>query len=437
MTEPASVPPSIRPGNKLTGPEIALVAGGLALLLVLLYEIRDFLNPILLGFAGLIMLWPLRGQRTVRYLLLSGGFLLLFWLFNRLSGVLLPFVIAYLLAYLFNPVVNLLDRRFRIPRWIPSLLVTLLIVGAGVLIGLVVIPNLVGQLETLANRVFEGLGNLQTWLVTSPVLDRLQEAGLIDKQELVTQVMELVRQQTSLLAGSIPQATQTVVRSLGSLLAAITVLTLMPILLFYTLTDYYYLQERLILLFPTVRGRREYLWKAGNIMGAYLRGQLTVSAIVALIVSTALLILHIPFALLIGLLAGLLNMIPNVGIIATYAIGVILMLLFGEPWQALVVVTVLAGESFLEQSVLSPYILGQTVGLHPVVIMLSLFVFGYLMGIGGLFIAVPLAALIATGYRAYREELTLELSTRSSSPTTAPEAALDQPAAAPQPPPAA
>ena len=105
-------------------------------------------------------------------------------------------------------------------------------------------------------------------------------------------------------------------------------------------------------------------------------------------------------------------MIPNVGAIITNIIGVTIAILFGDPWlaKAAIVFLVLLGESLLESSVLSPQILSHQVGLHPVLIVLSLFVFGSFMGLFGLFIAVPVTALIVTAAQAWRQELQFELS---------------------------
>jgi len=403
--------PAVSRKNRLAGAEVALLTGGIALFLVLLYVMRDLLNPPLIALAALIMLGPLRKHTAVRSLLLSGAFLLVLWLLTKLSPVLFPFVLAYLLAYLFNPVVATLHTRFRVPRWASALVATILVVGLVVLILLQLIPSLVSQLAILAERILGSVSNLQTWLLESPALTQFEAVGLIDKQEFISRLTGFIQEQAGNLAGSIPNTVQTVIRSLSSLIGILSILAFIPVLLFYTLKDYLVLKENLINLFPTLGGRREYLVKAGSVVGNYVRGQLIISAIAATLVSVTLVLFGIPFALLIGLLAGLLNMIPNLGILITYSIGLLITLIFGDPWllQSIIVFLVLLGESFLEQSVLTPNILGQQVGLHPVLILLSLFVFGYLMGLFGLLIAVPSTALLVTAYQAFRDELTLEL----------------------------
>jgi len=237
------------------------------------------------------------------------------------------------------------------------------------------------------------------------VLDNLEAAGLINKEEAINQLTVFIQQQ----AGQLPEAIRQVLQSLGSLLGLITTLALVPVILFYTLKDYPYLKRSLIELFPTREGRRDYLIDAGSIVGNYLRGQLIISAIAAVNVSFWLLIGGVPFWLLIGLLAGLLNFVPNLGAIITMVIGVFVAFAFGGWVKAFIVLVVLLGQSLLEQSVLTPNIMSHQVGLHPVLILLSLLAFGSFLGIFGLLIAVPVTAILVTAYKAFREELTLEL----------------------------
>ena len=407
--------------GRLAAFDTVLIAGGLVLFLVLLYVMQvaegagRFLSPPLVAAAGVILLWPLRHHRAVRALLLSGGFLLIVWLFDNLSGVLVPFAVVYLLAYLFDPVVSYLRRRWRVARWISTLVVTLLVVGLVALFVLLLVPNIIGQVETLGTRLLGSVNELRTWIATTPLLDRLEQSGLVEnlnREQLEREVTTAIRGRLLELTGSLPRATETVFQSLGSIFGLVTTLTITPVLLFYTLKDYPAIERSLIGLFPTFGGRRDYLIQAGGIVGSYLRGQLAISAIAATNVSVALVLFDVPFALLIGLLGGLLNMIPTLGVIITNIIGILIALIFGDPplVTVVIVVGVLLGQSLLEQSVLTPKILSHQVGLHPVLILLSLFVFGYFMGIFGLFIAVPATALIMTVYKSNQDEMTLDLS---------------------------
>jgi predicted PurR-regulated permease PerM len=420
---PADRPPSTdRPGDedspsaasffqRLTAFETVLIAGGFVLFLVLLYEMEvppqpgSFLNPPLVAIAGAVLLWPLRHHQAVRALLLSGGVLLLLWGMDKVSGVLIPFVAVYLLAYLLNPAVEQLDTQYDVPRWVSSLAITGLVIGAFTLVLVIIVPSITAQLETLSNRVLSTIDSLRTWLASSAILDTFESSGLVQKQELLDQLQRGVRNQ----ARQLPDTMQQLLSSLGSVLGAVTLMALVPVLLFYTLKDYCQIRDALISLFPTAAGRRDYLVDAGSIVGRYLRGQLIISLIATFNVSLLFFLFDVPFWLLLGLITGFLNFVPNLGAIVSMALGCVVAFIFGSWFKVLVVVLVLLGQALLEQSVLTPNIMSYQVGLHPVLVVLSLLIFGTFMGIFGLLIAVPATAILVTTYHACREELTLEL----------------------------
>jgi len=376
----------------------------LALFLALLYTLQAVLHPLLIAIAAVILLWPLRTQRAVRALMFSGGFLLLFWLLSQLQWVLLPFVIAYLLAYLSNPAVDWLARRLHVPRWVSALAVTAGVIGIVVAIALLLVPSILSQLVTLLQQLLDSMRYLRRWLYESPWMDRLAEVLPVDRQAILQQLTTFIEQQLQKLTGNLPDLLTTLAQSLGSVVGAITTIATFPVLLFYTLKDYPKLRDALIGLFPQHNGRKDYLVHASTVVGNYLRGQLLISAIGAVNVSVALLLLNFPFALLIGLLAGILNLVPNLGAVLTNIIAVAVALLFGDPplLDAVLVTAVLLGQGLLEASVLSPNILSYQVGLHPVLILLSLFVFGYFLGALGLLVAVPTTAVLVGFYQSYR-----------------------------------
>jgi predicted PurR-regulated permease PerM len=403
--------------GKLGGPkrtpafETVLLAGGFVLLLVLLYEMQTWLNPPVLAAAGVLLLWPVRDTAAVRAIFLSGGLLLALWFFAELSNVLIPFVLAYLLAYLFNPAVSWAERRLKLPRWASALAVTFLALGVVALVLLALIPSIIGQVEALGERLLSSVADLREWLATTQLLDDLEARGLLDKDDLLAQISVAIQEQTQAITQGIPETARGIVGQIGTFLAVFTVVSMVPVLLFYTLKDYPKITQSIIELFPTRGGRRDYLSQASAIVGSYLRGLMTISAIAGFNVGLALYLLDVPFALLLGLLAGLLNMVPTIGATITAVIGVFVAAIFGDPWYMDVVwvLVVLLGQGLLEQSVLSPNILSYQVGVHPVLILLSLFAFGYFLGFFGLLIAVPLTAVLITAYRASKDAWTLDL----------------------------
>lgn len=390
--------------------EITLVSSGVVLLLAFLYLMQEMVTPPILAGAGIILLWPVRVHRPVQAILLTGGFLLIFWFLHRLSSILIPFASVYVVAYLFDPVVSHLKKQYRIGRWASSLVVTFLLVSAIALFVLLLAPNLISQLDALGTRALSGIQELQEWMMASHFINELEVAGL-DKEELIAQFATGVKEFLTFLTSSIPRTLEQVLLSMESVFSVITILVLTPVILFYTLKDYGLIKQGIKRFLPTFGGQQLYLSNTSHILGQYLRGQLMISAITALLVSVALMLGNIPFALLIGMLAGMLNLIPSLGAIITNIIGICIVLLFGERGiiDVVIVVAVLLGQSVLEQAVLVPKILSRHVGLHPVVILLSLFVFGYFFGFVGLFIAVPMTALIMTTFDSISREMSLDL----------------------------
>lgn len=399
--------------GRLTAFQTTLMAAGVILFLVLLYEMRAFLNPPLIALATGVLLWPLRRFNTVRAILFTALLLLLLWFVDTLAGILIPFATVYLLAYLFDPLVTHLNSRYDIPRWASSLVATALLVGAFALIIFLLVPSLISQSEVLFRRLTEALGSLRGWLQTTTVLDNLETVG-VDKDQVINDLTGFLQQQATNLATGIPSAIQRIMSSIGALLGVIAIITVLPVVHYYTLKDYPYIKNRLVELFPTFGGRRDYLIEAGGIVGSYLRGQLLICAIAGFNMSVALIILDAPFALLIGIVGGLMNLIPNLGIIITNIIGILIGLIFGDPWyvDVIIILSVLFAQSLLEQTILTPNIMSHQVGLHPVLVIISLFVFGYFMGWLGLLIAVPVTALIMTVYKTYRDKIQFDLAGR-------------------------
>ncbi len=304
-----------------------------------------------------------------------------------------------------------LKQKRKVPRWISALGIVALLVGAFGGLLTFVVPTLFDETQNLITRLIGVVGDLRQWALTSPMLDRVTASGLVDREVLVNEVSQAVQQTLVGAGGDIPRAVNGVMSRIGTLLSTFTILSIMPVALFYLLKDYPFVTRRVKELFPTFGGKRDYLVTASVVVGDYLRGQLIISSIAAFNVALLLLLFGFPYAILMGLIAGVLNLIPNIGALLTMALGVVVALIFGDPMSKdlIVVVAVLAGQALLEGSILSPTILSQQVGLHPVLILLSLFVFGFFMGIIGLFVAVPITAIVMTLYKTYRDQMHLDL----------------------------
>jgi predicted PurR-regulated permease PerM len=197
----------------------------------------------------------------------------------------------------------------------------------------------------------------------------------------------------------------TTLKALASLMSGISgfitqifYIILIPFLTFYFLTDFPKISHRFLLLFPR-RSRDQvenYMSRADDLIGHYLRGALTVALLQGIIVAVLFSVVGIKYALLLGLFACVFDLIPYFGLFAIMALSA-LIALFSDPpiFTKLVIAVVSIGILHMaEVTFISPKIIGSKVGLHPLLIILSLLVFMYFLGIVGLLIAVPTTALI-------------------------------------------
>lgn len=410
--------PSDRAFSRAVVLEAVLALSGAALLLLLLLTLRPFLSPLLLGLAAAILLWPLHKHRTVQAVYLVLVLLLVLWLFHRAMGVLAPFIVAYLLAYAFAPVAGYLNDRFRVPRWLSAIVFVILILGLIALIGILLIPQVIGQLQQLSTDLVALISDVPAWIESSTWLDRLDKRGLVSTADLQEQLQSLLDDNVAALLERIPSVLRGALQSINTLLGLITLLAVVPVVLFYCVRDFHRINEAVIAYLPTYHGGRPYLERINEVVGDYLRGQLLISSIAALNVGFWLTLFDVPFSLILGALAGVLNLIPQIGAILTNVFASVVALAFGDPiWADLLVVQiVLLGQSLLESAVLTPNIMSQQVGLHPVLIIVALFVFGSLLGLVGFLVAVPATALLVTLLEAYRDTLRFDLARYGRSP---------------------
>jgi predicted PurR-regulated permease PerM len=199
-------------------------------------------------------------------------------------------------------------------------------------------------------------------------------------------------------------------RGLGSFFTILGYTVLTPVLTFYLLRDYDGLKARVAELIP-VRPRSGVLTLAGeydHLLSRYLRGQITVALIMGATTTLGLLVFRFPSAILLGVLVAVFSIVPYLGLILSLIPALFIALVSGNVgFSLLTIAVVYGGSQLLEGAVISPRIVGESVGLHPVWVVLALAVSGFFLGFVGLLIAVPLAVgvklLVARGVQRYRE----------------------------------
>lgn len=388
-------------------------AAALVVLAFLLLSLREVLNPVLLYVALLGVLLPLRRTPAFVPLIATAGGLVLFWLLREMGFLLAPFVLALVLAYILNPVVGwLADRRpvhrlwgvggdERRARTVAVVLLALPVLGgtAGLLIWGV--PYLLGEANELARRTPEMLERLGAFLES--VEERVVRLDLpgFDGSEWVAAIREVdadavvafLQERGEMLRERIWEGVLGLGRGLAVALSILGYLVLAPVLTFYLLRDY----DRLVagvdgLIPPSRSGIRDGLAEYDRLLAAYLRGQVTVSVIVGTMTAVGLLIVQFPYAVFLGAVVAVFNIVPYLGLVLSLIPALAIALTGGDPGIALLKVAVVyTVAQSLESAVISPRIVGDSTGLHPVWILLAIAVGGFFFGFVGLLIAVPAA----------------------------------------------
>jgi predicted PurR-regulated permease PerM len=385
--------------------EMFALAGGFGLFSFLLVTL---LNPIIhpiFPLAGLVFfLYPFRHEIVARRTMELGIIAFLVWLSIILSGALFPFIFAFLLAYLASPLLDRLAVR-GIPRWITALAIVLSIVGIYVVIGIFVIPRVVEQFTELADSARGFLRDANSLLDREKLARRLTRYGLSYQQsrEIVTsyiepQIRETVADVFTWMTDFIKNAT--------SILEGLFTLILIPILSFYLLMDFP--RIRTFVRATILQDQPKYVYYAvrvDEILSAYFRGILLTSSMVGLMAIGILSAFEVPYAIVIGLLTGLLNLIPTIGMFLTLFVAMVIFLFApGDFWMhTLITTAMIAALHAFNSYFVEPRFLGHRVGLHPVVLIASLFIFSHFLGFIGLLIAVPSTAVILMFIREWYE----------------------------------
>jgi len=382
--------------QSLTRLEQLLVVGAILLLLLLIYTIQSILSPFLVLGAIVFLLYPMRTYTLPRNLMWLSIFLFLLWFVYSISSILAPFILSFLLAYLLNPMVTRL-AEWKIPRWLSSLFMILLSIGLIVLVLFFVLPIAVSQFEGLLEAVSGLFNNVREWLMSSKFNSYLERYG-ISADEIRATLTSRLTPSFEEVARNLLEASLTVVSSVTEVATQVFYLILVPFLTFYLLTDFPKISRQFLMLFPSHRRSRaeDYMLKADQLIGRYMRGALTVALLQGVIVVLLFSLYEIKYALLLGMLAALLDLIPYFGLIITMVLAAIVAALSeGEVLQKVLLAVATIGVLHLvEVTFLAPRIVGGRVGLHPLIIILSLLVFAYFLGFIGLLIAVPTTALV-------------------------------------------
>jgi predicted PurR-regulated permease PerM len=313
------------------------------------------------------------------------------WLVYLLAPVLTPFVASALLAYLGDPLADRL-QKLRLPRTLAVVAVFLITFIVLALLILLVGPLISAQVSALFDALPEiarkaeqvWMPNILGWLD----LDLGEEVG----------IGAFLAKYGEMFGNWSGKVLLSVTKSGGALAAAVLSLFLIPIITFYMLRDWDSIVAHIGALVP--ESQRETVFSlardSDEMLGGFLRGQLLVMFALAIIYSLGLSLVGLEFAIAIGVVSGLVSFVPYLGFVFGIGLAGLTVALEPEPlWQLIGVIATFSIAQFIEGSVLTPKLVGDRIGLHPVIIIFAVAAGGQLFGFFGILLALPAAAVLS------------------------------------------
>jgi predicted PurR-regulated permease PerM len=364
-------------------------------------------GPLILYVISMFALTPFRkNSHFVRRMMLLCSLVFTLWLILDLGILLLPFVLSYFIAYLLDPVVNWLVRK-KLPRSITSTLIVSTMVSIVVLISVFVFPTVFQQINDVIRNASQLVTSTSQLMDSSEFYKWLGGFGISPEHAKEIVQKEVVPRIES-ISQLILNAILALLTSLSTVLAQVINVILIPVLTFYFLNDMPAIKRLVVSVLDNRNDKLlDDLTRINELIRAYISGQIVSATFVAILATILFLIFKIPYAIVLGVLCGLLNPIPYVGILASLVVAIITILISNQEnitFQIVAVITIVNVLHFLATYFIDPKITGTKVGVHPVLLIASLFVFGHFFGFLGLIVAVPMTAILVMYFNDWRKK---------------------------------
>jgi predicted PurR-regulated permease PerM len=368
-----------------------------------LYATREILNPLFLFALLWAVLLPFRGSSGHSALVGTAGVVTLVWLLSTTGSLLAPFVLSALLAYVLDPLVDMLQRR-RFSRTLAILVLTVPALGLLAVVFLLVIPAAVQQLGELVQQAPVFIERLSNWLESGRLRLLTVDLPLIEEDQLVERlqnvdadaVVAFLQERREALGSWVWNGVLGLGRGIGSVFTVLGYVALTPVLSFYLLRDWDGLKRALADLLPARRRDSvvAFASECDSMVARYLRGQITVALIIGAVTGVGLWLTGFPYAGTLGVIVAVFSIVPYLGLVLSLIPAIFIALVSGSVGISLLKVAIVYGATqLLEGSVISPRIVGESVGLHPVLVLLALSLGGFFFGFVGLLMGVPAAAI--------------------------------------------
>ncbi len=313
------------------------------------------------------------------------------WLIYLLAPVLTPFVAAALLAYIGDPLADRLER-LKFPRTLAVVAVFLLTILVLALLILLVGPLIRSQIAALFSALPDIIVSVeQVWLPSIMRFLGIEAGDNVGIGAFLARYSDMAGTWATTILMSVS-------KSGGAVATAVLSLFLIPILTFYLLRDWDTILSHISALIPSKQRSTvfELAHETDDVLGAFFRGQLLVMFALAIIYSTGLSLVGLKYAVAIGVVSGMVSFVPYLGFV--FGIGLAGLTVALEPnplWQMIGVVATFTIAQLLEGSFLTPKLVGDRIGLHPVIIIFAIAAGGQLFGFFGILLALPAAAVLS------------------------------------------
>ena len=322
------------------------------------------------------------------------GFMLLL---SLLGPILMPFIVAATLAYVLNPFVDKLCllkiRGKAVPRSLGAVIILLCLIAIIFAFILIMVPIFQKEIPQLQNQIPLFLEKFNSML--TPILHELGVNNRIDSEGFKALISEHLASSGDVIGKAVLSSIKV---GGTAVLGIIANLMLIPIVLFYLLVDWHSVIERLRNFIPRRWLKQTLSWaeEVDSLLAQYLRGQIMVMLVLSLYYSTGLWIAGFDLAIPVGVLTGLLVFIPYLG----FGFGLVLALMsailqFGDLHGLIAVAIVYSLGQVLESFYLTPKLVGERIGLHPLTVIFALMAFGQLFGFIGILVALPASAILS------------------------------------------
>lgn len=385
----------------LSRSELVLIISGFLLFFLFLYFIKDTLSPMLLTVTIVLMLFPLVRYKVVKILIVTVCLLFLFWLASSMMPVLQPFALGIVIAYVLNPLINILEKKMS--RSIAVLIILLFVLGILGLILFLIVPKLLESLEKfkLPATITDIRNNLTNAIypyVKQFGLDRADLRGIWEKQ-LIPGIENLLR--------GLSLGLTNIGWIILDIFQRILYFLILPFFIYYILVDWNKILKFIHDLFPiNKQARFEYYFnKVDRTFNSYIRGLIIIAALNTFDVTVLLFIFGFDYPILVGLISGLFTFIPQFGVMISLVVNSIVCFMGVSPgFYVPVTISVLLGHNILETALITPKLVGKKINVHPALLIISIFIFAYLFGFVGLFVAAPVTAIIVSIIKEWRAE---------------------------------